>query len=47
MKDDKYNSLEAKGIEEILLGIRKSMKKDIDILERGMAVFEMLYMSKT
>jgi hypothetical protein len=47
MKDDKYNSLEAKGIEEILLGIRKSMKKDIDILEKGMAVFEMLYMSKT
>jgi hypothetical protein len=47
MKDDKYNSLEAKGIEEILLGIRKSMKNDIDILEKGMAVFEMLYISKT
>ena len=47
MKDDKYNSLEAKGIEEILLGIRKSIKKDIDILEKGMAVFEMLYISQT
>lgn len=47
MRDDKYNSLEAKGIEEILLGIRKSMKNDIDILEKGMAVFEMLYMSQT
>lgn len=47
MKDDKYTNPEAKGIEEILTGIRKTAKGDADALERGMAVFEMLYASKT
>jgi len=45
MKDEKYSSPEAKGVEEILLGIRKTGKNDKDIIERGMDVFEMLYAS--
>jgi hypothetical protein len=47
MKDDKYKSAEAKGLEDILTGIRKTAKDDRDALEKGMAVFEMLYMSKS
>ncbi len=47
MKDEKYNSAEAKGLEDILSGIRKTAKDDMEALERGMVVFEMLYISKT
>lgn len=47
MKDDKFKTPEAKGIEEILTGIRKTSKSDSDALERGMGIFEMLYESKT
>ena len=47
MKDGKYNNPEAKGIEDILSGIRKTAKNDSGILEKGMTVFEMLYASKT
>jgi hypothetical protein len=47
MKDDRYSSPEARGIEEILLGIRKTAKGDLEALEKGIAVFEMLYASKT
>lgn len=46
MKDDKFKTPEAKGIEEILVGIRKTSKSDADALERGMGIFEMLYESK-
>lgn len=46
MKDDRYKSPEAKGIEDILLGIRKTAKNDSEALEKGMYVFEMLYVSK-
>ncbi|MBI5674787.1 MAG: chromate resistance protein [Nitrospirae bacterium] len=46
MKDGKYNVPEAKGIEDVLSGIRKTSKNDAAILEKGMAVFEMLYASK-
>ncbi|MBC8414483.1 chromate resistance protein [bacterium] len=46
IKDEKFSSPEAKGIGEIILGIRKTGKDDKDILEKGMAVFEMLYASK-
>lgn len=46
IRDDKYKTPEARGIEEILLGIRKTSNNDIDALEKGMAVFEMLYASK-
>ncbi len=47
LKDGKYDTPEAKGIEEILMGIRKMSKDDADALERGMAVFEPLYASTT
>ncbi len=47
VKDDKYRSPEASGIEEILVGIRKMLKDDAEALEKGMNVFEMLYASKT
>ncbi|MDP3297030.1 MAG: chromate resistance protein [Thermodesulfovibrionia bacterium] len=47
IKDDKYKNPEAKGIEDILMGIRKTAKDDAEILEKGMVVFEMLYASKT
>jgi len=47
VKDGKYKCPEANGIEEILTGIRKLSKDDTEILEKGMAIFEMLYASKT
>ena len=46
VRDGKYNRPEAAGIEEILFGIRKTARDDMDGLTRGMAVFEMLYISK-
>lgn len=46
IKDDKFKTPEAKGIEEILTGIRKTAKDDAEALEKGMAIFEMLYESK-
>jgi hypothetical protein len=47
VKDDKYGKPETAGVEEILAGIRRTVKDDADGLERGMVVFEMLYQSKT
>lgn len=47
MKDDKHSPPEAKGIEEILFGIRKTITNDTFALEKGIYVFEMLYASKT
>jgi hypothetical protein len=47
MKDDKYSAPEAKGLEDILNGIRRTEKNDANALEKGMAVFEMLYASRT
>jgi len=47
IKDEKHKNPEAKGIEDILTGIRKTAKGDLEALEKGMAVFEMLYVSKT
>jgi hypothetical protein len=46
IKDDKYRTSEAGGLEEILSGIRKSEKDDNVLLEKGMGIFEMLYQSK-
>jgi hypothetical protein len=43
MKDDRYGRAEAAGVEEILEGVRRTGSGDADALERGMAVFEMLY----
>jgi hypothetical protein len=47
MKDEKYKNPEVKGIEDILTGIRKTVKDDVEILEKGITVFEMLYASRT
>lgn len=46
IKDDKYRNPEARGLEDILSGIRKTAGSDLETLEKGMAVFEMLYLSK-
>ena len=46
LKDEKYKAAEAKGLEDILAGIRKTAKDDRDALEKGMAIFEMLYVSR-
>jgi len=46
VKDGKYGPAEAKGLEDILIGIRKTAKDDGDALEKGMQVFEMLYVSR-
>jgi len=46
LKDDKFRTPEAKGIEDILSGIRKTAKDDYASLEKGMSIFEMLYISK-
>jgi len=47
VKDEKFKTPEARGIEEVLTGIRKTAKDDAEALEKGLAVFEMLYASKT
>lgn len=47
MKDDKYSSAEAKGLENILSGIRNSSNNDSETLEKGMAIFAMLYAALT
>jgi hypothetical protein len=47
VKDNKYHKPETAGVEDILAGIRKTAKNDTDGLERGMAVFEMLYQSES
>ncbi len=46
VKDEKYHSPEAAGLEGILSGIRKSAGQDSEALSQGMQVFEMLYVSK-
>ncbi len=46
IKDEKYKNADSKGIEDILIGIRKTVKDDAEILEKGMNVFEMFYASK-
>ncbi len=45
IRDEKFKTPEARGIENILKGIRKTSKDDTDALERGMAIFELLYES--
>ena len=47
MKDEKYRNPESAGIEEILSGIRRTMQDDGEILEKGMAMFEMVYAAKS
>jgi len=47
IKDERQKNSESSGIEEILTGIRKTVKNDEEALEKGIAIFEMLYVSKT
>jgi hypothetical protein len=47
LKDDKYGNAAGSGIEEVLTGIRKTVKDDADMLEKGITVFEMMYQSRT
>jgi hypothetical protein len=47
VKDGRYDAPEAKGVEDILSGIRKTAKGDMEALEKGMGVFDMLYASKS
>ncbi len=47
VKDEKYGNPETAGLEEILTGIRKSLKDDAAALEQGMRAFEMMYQSKS
>jgi len=47
LKDDKYGNAAGSGIEEVLTGIRKTVKDDTEMLEKGIAVFEMMYQSRT
>ncbi|MFO0751729.1 MAG: chromate resistance protein [Thermodesulfovibrionales bacterium] len=47
MKDDKYRSPETAGIEEVLSGIRKTARNDAEALEKGIAVFEMVYAAQS
>lgn len=46
MKDEKFRNPESKGIEDILTGVRKTANDDAEALEKGMALFEMLYASR-
>ncbi len=45
LKDNKYNRKEADGIENIIKGIRQKLKKDTKLLEKGMEIFDALYLS--
>ena len=45
MKDDKFQTLESRGIEMILKGIRNRALSDGETLEQGIAVFEALFAS--
>lgn len=47
IRDGKFGHGASAGVEEILRGIRKTVSDDGRSLERGMAVFEMLYASFT
>lgn len=46
IKDEKYQSTVAAGVEDILTGIKKTAPDDHEALAQGMQVFEMLYQSK-
>lgn len=46
LKDNKYQSPEAAGVEEILRGIRQTAADDQDALARGMQVFALLHAAK-
>jgi len=45
--DDKFCNQEVDGLKGILEGIRKSTSEDAEALEKGMNMFEMLYLAKS
>ena len=45
LKDNKYGDTSGSGVEDVLAGIRKTVTDDVEMLEKGMTVFEMLYAS--
>ena len=45
LKDNKYNRKEAEGIENIIKGISQKLKNDTKLLEKGMEIFDALYLS--
>ena len=47
IKDGRYRASEAQGVEDILIGIRKTSENDLQVLEKGITVFDMLYASKS
>lgn len=47
LHDGKFKAVEAPGLYEILSGIRKSNLDDLETLQRGMLVFDMMYKSKS
>jgi len=46
INDGKYNNPEVSGIEDILSGIKKTVKDDLQILEKGAGIFELIYQTK-
>lgn len=47
IKDEKFVAPETTGIEEVLTGIQVAAKDDMEIFEKGILVFEMLYAAKS
>jgi hypothetical protein len=47
LHDGKFNVPQARGAEEILRGVSRTAQNDQEALEKGMAVFELLYASLT
>lgn len=47
VQDDKYNNSAAEGVREILDGIRKTVKDDHEVLQKGMGIFDMLYAAQS
>jgi hypothetical protein len=46
LKDGRYRRAETAGVEEVLQGVRRSAGGDADALERGIALFDLLYAAK-
>ena len=46
-KDERTQNSESRRIEEIPIVIRKTAGSEREILEKGMAIFDMVYASKT
>jgi hypothetical protein len=45
LKDNKYGRKEAEGIEQIIAGLSHRLRDDNKLLEKGMEIFDALYLS--